>query len=227
VQVEIILRVCGRDRARLRGELANMKTSTDDLREKLIAAARDVLLLDGYGAATPKTISEKAGVTSEEFRKVFSSREDAVLAALDAHWNELTKFLDQAFDPGLPPLERLRRFYEGAYGFQDHHWNRLGCVVGCMLLRVGSAAAREEGAVRDRVARYLKELQSRIEPTLREAQAEGKIRQGDPGTMAWTLVHFIEGVLGMARIENDVHTLRGMLDRSLEFLGAEPRLLRD
>lgn len=203
-----------------------MNPATEPLRERVIAAARDVLLLDGYGAATPEAIARKAGVSPEEIRNVFASREEIVLAALDTHWNELCKFLDQAFAKDLPPLERLRRFYEGAYGFQDHHWNRLGCVVGCMLLRVGSATAREEGAVRDRVAQYLRDLQSRIEPTLRDAQAEGKIRQGDPGAMAWTLVHFIEGVLGMARIENDVHTLRGMLDRSLEFLGAEPRLLR-
>jgi AcrR family transcriptional regulator len=196
------------------------------LREKLVAATRDVLFLDGSDAATSEAIAELAGVSPTDFAVVFSSSQDAVLAALEAHWKELSLFLDGAFAAHLDPVERLRRFYEGAYAFQDHHWKRLGCVVGCLLLRVGSAASRKDRLVRERVAGYLGELEERIEVAIREAQALGKIRSGDPNVMAWTLVHFIEGVLGMARISNDPHTLRGMLDRSLEFLGAEPPLLR-
>ena len=196
------------------------------LREKLVAAARDVLLLDGYDAINPEAISQKAGIPPEELLSIFPSRQDLVLAALEAHWKELSLFLDEAFAPELPPLERLRRLCEGAHGYQDHHWNRLGCVVGCLLIRVGSAASRADTSVRERVASYLSELQARIETAIREAQAQGRIRPGDPGVMAWTLVQFIEGVLGMARIQNDFHTLQGMLDRSLEFLGAEPPLLR-
>lgn len=196
------------------------------LREKLVTAARDVLALDGYGAATPEAIAARAGVAPEAFARVFKGRQDAVLAAIDSHWKDLSAFLDAALAADVPPLDRLRRFTEGAYGFQDHHWSRLGSVVGCLLLRVGSAVPREDAPVRERVAACLAELQARLEATLREAQAERKIRSGDPGVMAWTLVHFVEGVLGMARIQNDVHTLQGMLDRSLEFLGAEPPLLR-
>lgn len=196
------------------------------LREKLVAAARDVLALDGYGAATPEAIAARAGVGPEAFARVFTSRQEAVLAAIDAHWKDLSTFMDGAFAAELPPLERLRRFTEGAYGLQEQQWSRLGCVVGCMLLRTGSATAREDGPVRERVAACLGELQSRLEATIREAQARKMVRSGDPGVMAWTLVHFIEGVLGTARIQNDFHTLQGMLDRSLEFLGAEPPLPR-
>ncbi len=196
------------------------------LREKLVAAARDVLAQDGYGAATPQAIAARAGVVPEAFTQTFAGRQEAVLAAIDAHWKDLSGFLDAAFASDVPPLDRLRRFTEGVYGFQDQQWSRLGCVVGCLLLRVGSAASREDAPVRERVSACLGELQSRLEATIREGQDQKKIRPGDPGVMAWTLVHFVEGVLGMARIQNDVHTLRGMLDRSLEFLGAEPSLLR-
>jgi TetR/AcrR family transcriptional repressor of nem operon len=196
------------------------------LREQFVAAARDILALDGYGAATPMAIAARAGVPLESFEQLFTGRQEVVLAAIDAHWKDLSGFMDAAFAADVPPMDRLRRFTEGVYGFQDHHWNRLGCVVGCLLLRVGSAVAREDAPVRERVAACLGQLQSRLEATIREAQAEKKIRSGDPAVMAWTLVHFVEGVLGMARIQNDFHTLQGMLDRSLEFLGAETPLLR-
>jgi TetR/AcrR family transcriptional repressor of nem operon len=196
------------------------------LRDKLVSSARDILLLDGYGAVSSETVSARAGVAPKDFAKVFSGRQEVVLAALDAHWGDLSAFMDGAFAADVPPLDRLRRFTEGAYGFQDHQWNRLGCVVGCMLLRIGSAAPREDVAVRERVAGFLADWQSRLEGVIREAQDDGKVRPGDPGVMAWTLVQFIEGVLGMARIQNDVHTLQGMLERSLEFLGAESPLPR-
>jgi TetR/AcrR family transcriptional repressor of nem operon len=193
--------------------------TTPPIRDTLVAAARDILFLDGYGAVSPDVVAARAGVSPAEFARHFPGRQDVVLAALDIHWKELCRFLDGAFSPELPPLDRLRRFYEGAYGFQDHQWSRLGCVVGCLLLRIGSAIPREDGAVRERVAACLGELQSRLESTIREAQAQQLVRPGDPAVMAWTLVQFIEGVLGLARIQNDMHTLQGMLDRSLEFLG--------
>lgn len=194
--------------------------TTPQVRDKLVAAARDILFLDGYGAVTPDIVAARAGIAPEHFASHFSGRQEVVLAALDVHWKELSRVLDGAFAPDLPPLDRLRRFYEGAYGFQDHQWNRLGCVVGCLLIRIGSAIPREDRAVRERVAGCLEDLHARLETTIREAQAQQVIRPGDPGVMAWTLVQFIEGVLGLARIQNDVHTLQGMLDRSLEFLGA-------
>jgi TetR/AcrR family transcriptional repressor of nem operon len=196
------------------------------LKDRLVAAARDVLMLDGFAAATPEAIARRTGVSTEDFAAVFPDSREAVLAAIEVHWKEVSGFMDSALATDVPPLERLRRFTEGAYAFQDHHWNRLGCVVGCMLLRVGSSTSREEAVVRERVAACLGEWQSRLEATIRDAQALNSVRPGDPGVMAWTLVQFIEGVLGMARIQNDVHTLQGMLDRSLEFLGAEPSVLR-
>src|SRR5581483_3983904 len=112
------------------------------LREKLVAAARDILAQDGYGAATPQAIAARAGVAPEAFTQTFAGRQEAVLAAIDAHWKDLSGFLDAAFASDVPPLDRLRRFTEGVYGFQDQQWSRLGCVVGCLLLRVGSAASR-------------------------------------------------------------------------------------
>jgi AcrR family transcriptional regulator len=189
-------------------------------RDPLISAARDLMLLDGIGAVTPDAIADRAGVPAAAVSAEFPGRQELVLAALDAHWKDVSGFLDVAFATDVPPLDRLRRFTEGAYAFQDHHWNRLGCVVGCLLLRAGSSASREEAPIRERVAACLREMHARVEATIRDAQRRNQIRPGDPGVMAWTLVQFVEGVLGMARIQNDVHTVQGMLDRALEFLGA-------
>ncbi len=76
-----------------------------------------------------------------------------------------------------------------------------------------------------RVAQRLDELHVYIESALQDAQEQGLIRKGDIPTMGWTLIHYVEGVLGMARIQNDLYTLQGMMEHSLEFLGAKPAAL--
>lgn len=191
--------------------------------DRLIGAARALLMEDGYGSVTAETACARAEVDRSGFDRYFTSRDDLVLAALNAHWADLKVHLDQAFEPGIAPLEKLRRFFDGIVGFQDMQASQFGCVVGCLLIRVGSAAGRLDDQLRPRVSEMLAELQGYIERALREAQAQGQIRRGDIRTMAWTLIHYTEGVLGMARIQNDLAMLQGMLDRSLEFLGAPPR----
>ena len=123
-------------------------------------------------------------------------------------------------------LERLRRFFIGAADFQAVHWEKLGCVAGCLLLRVGSAAGKTDVAVRRKVAEIFGELTGMLKGPLTDAMSEGRIRKGDPDVMARTLVQYTEGVLGLARIDNDLPALKAAMARGLEFLGAEPPLLR-
>jgi len=196
-----------------------MTTATGD-HDRLVGAARALLMEDGYDSVTAEAAAARAGLGAPEARTLFPSKDDLVLAALDAHWADLKPFLDQAFDASVPPLDRLRRFFEGIYAFQDAQWSKLGCIVGCLLLRVGSATSRMGERSRQRVLQRLNELHAYIEGALKDAQEQGLIRKGDIPTMGWTLIHYVEGVLGLARIQNDLHTFQGMMEHSLEFLGA-------
>jgi len=65
-----------------------------------------------------------------------------------------------------------------------------------------------------------------LKKPLADAMSEGRIRKGDPDVMARTLVQYTEGVLGLAQIDNDLPALKAAMARGLEFLGAEPPLLR-
>lgn len=191
-------------------------------RDRLIGVARALLMEDGYDSVTTHAASARAKVDVSAAKTLFPTKDDLVIAALDAHWADLKQYLDQAFVRTIPPLDRLRRFFEGIYAFQDAQWSQLGIIVGCLLLRVGSATSRMGERPRLRVAQRLDELHVYIESALKDAQEQGLIRAGDIPTMGWTLIHYVEGVLGMARIQNDLHTLQGMMEHSLEFLGAKP-----
>jgi len=196
-------------------------------RHKLIDIARSLLMEDGYDSVTLESTAARASVPLASANSLFLTRDELVVAALDAHWADLKKYLDQAFDRSLPPLDRLRRFFEGIYAFQDAQWSSLGCVVGCLLLRVGSATSRMGEAPRRRVAERIDQLHVYVESALRDAQDREEIRSGDLRAMAWALIHYVEGALGMARIQNDPRTLHGMMERSLEFLGARPPMIQN
>jgi len=196
-------------------------------RDRLIGAARILLLADGYDSVTLEAAAVRAELPPGAALGLFAHRDDLVVAALDAHWSALKQHLERAFDPTLAPLDRLRRFFDAIYAFQEAQWSSIGCVVGCLLLRVGSAASRMGEAPRRRAAERLDELHVYVEAALRDAQERGQIRAGDLRAMAWTLIQYVEGALGMARIQNDLRTLQGMMENSLEFLGAQPPLLRN
>jgi AcrR family transcriptional regulator len=194
-------------------------------RDKLIGAARALLMEDGYSAVTRPAAAARATVEPSAALSAFASDADLVLAALEAHWAEVKAFFEDAFHRRQPPLERLRRFFEGTQVVQDGAWSKAGCVVGCLLLQTGSSVPRSETKLRARTAECFAEFQGYVESALRDAQDQGLIRRGDVPTMAWTLIHYVEGALGMARIQNDMKSLKGMMERSLEFLGATPEAL--
>src|SRR6185295_4532877 len=180
-------------------------------RDKLIGAARALLMEDGYAAVTREAAAVRAGLDPVVAAPAFGSNADLVLAALNAHWAEVKAFFEGAFSRRLPPLERLRRFFEGTQTVQDGAWSKTGCVVGCLLLRTGSSVPRSETRLRARVTECFGEFQGYVESALRDAQEQGLIRRGDVPTMAWTLIHYVEGALGMARIQNDTKSLKGMM----------------
>jgi TetR/AcrR family transcriptional repressor of nem operon len=193
-----------------------------DDRERLARAARELLIADSYEACTVEAAARAAGLDATSAQAAVRDRVDLVLAALDAHWAELRPHVAASLDASHPPLERLRRWFAGAADFQAANWSRAGCVVGCLLIRVGSSAGKADVAVRLKVATILDDMTAMLVPALNDAMSEGRIRKGDPDVMARTLVQYAEGVLGLARIDNDLEALKSAMARGLEFLGAEP-----
>lgn len=199
------------------------KGKTGDSRANVVSAARDLLMTDGYDAVQPAAVALRAGVTKKEIDGLFKTRERLVEAALEFHWSEIKPFIDQVFAREIPPLDRFQKFFFGAGEFQKHHAGRVGCVVGCLLLRVGSSVPRGESAIRKSLNDKVGYLQKLVEGAVRDAQAQGLVRKGDPSAKAWTVVHYLEGMLGIARIDGNLTALEGAWDRVQEFLGTEVR----
>jgi TetR/AcrR family transcriptional repressor of nem operon len=198
-----------------------IRAGVSETRRRIVSAVRDLLMMDGYDAVQPAAVALRAGVTKKDLNAVFKTRESLVEGALDFHWAEIKPVVEQVFSPDLPPLERFRRFFSGAVEFQKYQEARVGCIVGCLFLRVGSSVPIAEKRLRRSMNDRIAELQRHMERAIRDAQSEGLIRKGDPSAKAWTVVHYLEGMLGIARIDGNLNALDGAWQRVLEFLGAE------
>src|SRR2546422_4016559 len=90
-----------------------------DARERLLKATVELIWQESYGAVTVDAICERAGVRKGSFYHFFKSKDELVLAALDADWESRRPILDRLFSPSKPPLERLRDYF--AY-VHDRQW---------------------------------------------------------------------------------------------------------
>ncbi len=87
------------------------KREAADIRRKaLIDATLSLIAEQGIGATTVRAIAEHAGVTQGLIRHYFSSKEELVMAAYEAHMDRLTEATYAPLAQELPPRRRLAAF---------------------------------------------------------------------------------------------------------------------
>src|SRR6185295_11205481 len=83
-----------------------------DTKDKLLSAALQLVWKESVGSASVDDICELAGVRKGSFYHFFKSKTELVIAALEAHWEESRGEFDRIFSPSVPPVERLRGFFD-------------------------------------------------------------------------------------------------------------------
>jgi TetR/AcrR family transcriptional repressor of nem operon len=148
-----------------------------DTREKLLEAALLLIWDESLGAASVDAICEKAEVRKGSFYHFFKSKEELVVAALEAHFKVARVDFDRLFSPSVPPVERLKGFFELMVRKQQMKLEKAGRVVGCPYASVGMALSPEDKLVRDCVQDILSTWKKYFETALRDG-GRGRL---DPG----------------------------------------------
>jgi TetR/AcrR family transcriptional repressor of nem operon len=190
-----------------------------DARDRLLQATAEILKAESYDAATVDAICARAGVRKGSFYYFFPSRTDLVVAALEEDWQRSRAHFDRAFSPLLPPVERLHRFFRLVHESQVDGMKRLKCIVGCVYTRVALSVGPEETPVREKVREVTESILRYLESAIRDGQERGKIRRGNPAGLARLVYEHVIGVLGVARVLNDLDSVAGMEARALALLG--------
>ena len=196
--------------------------SRSDARERLIQATIDLIWTASYGAVSVDAICERAQVRKGSFYHFFASKDELVVAALDAHWSSRRPILDEIFSASRPPLERLDRYFAYVVERQGAVKAQYGRVLGCFHNSVGSECVQRPSEVAAKAQAIILALRRYLETTLRDAQADGLIPPGDPAEVAKNLFAYIQGALAQARVHDDLDILRRIPQTALALVRAAP-----
>ncbi len=84
---------------------------------------------------------------------------------------------------------------------------------------MGTECIQGVPAIATKVQEILVQYPRYLETAIRDAQASGELRSGDPAADAKMLFAYVEGSLAQARIHNDTAILRGLATSGFALIG--------
>jgi AcrR family transcriptional regulator len=149
--------------------------------ERILEAARLVLVEEGYERATTNRVASRAGISPGSLYQYFPDKQAVLVAVIDRYSaevsDELTAVLADRLD--LPPDELVRAAYHGLLDVLETHREYLRLVTQELpLSRVAGHVGQVERRVADLVGAYL--TVSRTPTPL------------PPASSAWLLVRMVE-----------------------------------
>jgi TetR/AcrR family transcriptional repressor of nem operon len=194
---------------------------TTDTKERLLAAALQLIWTESLGSASVDDICEKAGVLKGSFYHFFKSKSELVIAALDAHWQAGRVEFDRLFSPSVAPVERLRGFFQYMARRQTQKSEQAGRVLGCPYMTAGMSCSSEEQIIREHVEKIFGIYRKYFETAVRDANADGSIRVKDiPGAVE-AIFDLIGGAMAQGRIQNSLKPVENMGRGAFMILGLE------
>lgn len=194
-----------------------------DARERLLKAANELTWKQGYNAVTVDAICDAAGVKKGSFYHYFESKAELTKAAIEAWWQERSRpIIESSFAAGVPPLERLKRYFEGIYESQMRIKREGGTLLGCAFFRLAIEGEGVEPDVREAARHALARKRKYFVQAIEDAKQAGLIRVDDVEAATQAVYSLFEGALARARIQDNPEPLKGIYEQVLRLLEAVP-----
>src|SRR5882757_7070919 len=128
---------------------------TSTAKDRLMDAAMEMIWENSYGATSVDAICERADVRKGSFYYFFKSKSELAAEALDADWKKHLGKLDSIFSSTVPPLERLKHYFDFTYERLAELKEKCGSVLGCPLFSLGSEVCTQDTILRDKIQEIL------------------------------------------------------------------------
>ena len=180
-----------------------------DTQQQLLEQGMAMLLRQGYHNLGIAAVLDATKIPKGSFYHHFKSKEDFGLQVIDLYMEGVHAGLDQCLgDKSLPPLQRVRRFFEST----EEKYRTEG-YLGCLLGGLGQELSGISEVFRRKVEQCFAEIARRIAGCLQEAIKQGELpKKANPQKMAELLVNCWEGAALRTRMRRDPAPLREMLD---------------
>jgi TetR/AcrR family transcriptional repressor of nem operon len=183
--------------------------ATSPTKQQFLQQGMALLLKNGYNYLGLTEILESTGIPKGSFYHHFRNKEDFGLQAIDLYMTGVHAALDACLDDRtLPPLRRVRRFFELV---QDSYQGE--GYLGCLLGGLGQELSGVSDAFRQKVEECMSAIAGRLATCLDEAVQAGDLPAGtNPQAHAELLVNCWEGAALRSRLRRDPNPLGQMLD---------------
>jgi TetR/AcrR family transcriptional regulator, transcriptional repressor for nem operon len=178
-------------------------------KQRLLDAGLAMLLEHGYHDLGIQALLDATGTPKGSFYHHFEDKQDFALQVIDEYMKNVHAGLDACLgDKNLPPLKRVRRFFEQT---QEHY--RSEGYMGCLLGGLGQELSGVSDVFRRKVEGCFAEIARRLAACLEEARKQGDIPpKSDARRMAGLLVDCWEGAALRSRLRGTPAPLTAMLD---------------
>jgi TetR/AcrR family transcriptional repressor of nem operon len=186
------------------------RPSSHDVRERLLEAGVRTFSKSGFNGCSVQDITEAAGVPKGSFYNHFESKEALGAAALEHYWTDVLRDrLDVLIQPGLPPRQRLRMYFEQV----TTEIAELGFTCGCLIGNMAAELSDHSPVIAAQISAIFACWSRLVGDCIQEAQAAGEIKSdADPEVLAAFVLNAWEGAVLRARIEKGDRPLRQFVD---------------
>lgn len=178
-------------------------------KDDIVKTGLSIMLSKGFNATGVETILKQANVPKGSFYNFFSSKEEFGLAIIDMYVARIWEHYGPIFnDESLPPLERVRKSFEGSIGrFEDNDCSK-GCLVGNLSLEMSD----HYESIRQRLEKCLQAWAEALSKLLLQAQKEKAIPADlDPAMLAENLISSFEGALLRSKVKKSSEPLNNFI----------------
>lgn len=183
-------------------------------RERIVAAAAELMSRRGVARTTIEDIQEAAAVSTSQMYHYFADKGDLVAAVIDFQTDRVLAVQHLGLDR-LECLEDLRRWRDIMVDLM----RRLGCVGGCPIGSLANDLAETDPLARAQVARSFVQWENMIRDGLKAIAARGELPDGtEVDNLALATLAAIQGGLLLSQVRRDTAPLEAAVDTMIEHL---------
>jgi TetR/AcrR family transcriptional repressor of nem operon len=171
-------------------------------RDKILANGLKVVLERGYVGASVRDIVEAAGVPQGSFTNHFASKEAFSLEILDLYFaNNRVVIGETLRNDALPPLKRLRAYFDASITAVRNHDCKNGCLVG----NFAAEACDHSEVIRKHLTEIYTELREAVAYCLKAAVKAGELpKRLQISEVANFIVTGLQGAFLVSKVERDL-----------------------
>jgi len=193
-----------------------MGRSPTKVKTKLLETANELIWKSSYGSVSVDDICMASGVNKGSFYYYFSSKAELAVAVMEESYQSFESDLINVFSTKVPPVKRFEQLAAFVYKKQKQAFDKYERVCGCPFASLGSEMAGNEEVIQKKADEIFSRQGKIMIATLQELVDAGQLPpKTDTSAMASQILTFIMGQLMMARIQNNLATLKSDVKQGL------------